>query len=89
MKTIEFISERGERIRQKTMADNLFCIKDYGHTSNYHVNLVKLYKRGLVLEYRGHSASNSINANPKTASLTREEMLSEDLIIAYEAIRIV
>ena len=27
-----------------------------------------------------------INANPKTDSLTREEMLSEDLIIAYEAL---
>ena len=27
-----------------------------------------------------------INANPKTASLTREETLSEDLIIAYEAL---
>ena len=27
-----------------------------------------------------------INANPKTASLTREEILSEDLIIAYEAL---
>ena len=27
-----------------------------------------------------------INANPKTASLSREEMLSEDLIITYEAL---
>ena len=27
-----------------------------------------------------------IKANPKTASLAREDMLSEDLIIAYEAL---
>ena len=46
---------------------------------------INQYKRGLVLEIE-EFRKQLINANPKTASLTREEMLSEDLIIAYEAL---
>ena len=46
---------------------------------------INQYKRGLVLEIE-EFRKQLINANPKTASLTREETLSEDLIIAYEAL---
>ena len=29
------VVNRDEYIRQKMVADGLFCIKDYGHTSNH------------------------------------------------------
>ncbi|MDC0260757.1 hypothetical protein OAK65_01420 [Synechococcus sp. AH-551-N17] len=64
--------------------DKHFCIESYEHTAIQSYT-GKRNKRRASMEIEAFRKQ-LIDANPKTASPTKKQLLSEDLAIAYEAL---